>query len=127
MPGGEGVECASGHDDINLERYEFGHASGEPLALPLVNSVFDHDVAALDVTEITQSLAEGFAQVGARIPAGPQVAYSSDLPRLLCLGGERPGEETRWNHRESGSLWLILAHASHNERNPEGSITPRVS
>jgi hypothetical protein len=90
--GGECVECASDHDDINLERNEFGHVSGEPLELPLVTSVFDHDVAALDVAEITQSLAEGLALAGASGPAGPQVAYSSDLPRLLRLGEERPGE-----------------------------------
>ena len=52
-------ECASGHDDINLERSQFGRESGEPLELPLGISVFDHDVAALDVAEVTQSLAEG--------------------------------------------------------------------
>ena len=58
------ARCASGHDDINLERNQFGRKSGEPLDLPLGISVFDHDVAALDVTEVTQSLTEGLAQVG---------------------------------------------------------------
>jgi len=47
------------HDDINLERYQFDRKSGEPLELPLSFSVFDHDVAALDVPEATQSLTEG--------------------------------------------------------------------
>jgi hypothetical protein len=55
---------ASGQDDINLERNQFGRKSGEPLGLPLGISVFDHEVAALDVTEITQSLTEGLAQGG---------------------------------------------------------------
>jgi hypothetical protein len=32
--------------------------SGELLELPLSISVFDHEVAALDVTELTQSLTE---------------------------------------------------------------------
>ena len=64
MLGGQGLGCASGHDDINLERNQFGRASGEPLELPLGISVFNHDVAALDVTEVTQSLTEGLAQVG---------------------------------------------------------------
>ena len=66
MHGHTGAECASfGQDDINLERNQFGRKSGEPLALRLGISVFDHDVAALDVTEVTQSLEEGVAQVGA--------------------------------------------------------------
>ena len=55
----------SATDDINLERNQFGRKSGEPLELPLGISVFNHDVAALDVTEVTQSLEEGVAQVGA--------------------------------------------------------------
>ncbi len=41
------------HDDINLERNQFGRKSGEPLELPLGISIYDHDVAALDVTEVT--------------------------------------------------------------------------
>src|SRR5262249_46137225 len=53
--------------------------------LPLSISVFDHDVSALDVTEITQSLTKGLGQVGATGQAARQVAYSSDLRRRLCL------------------------------------------
>ncbi len=93
MLGGQGGGCAWGHDDINLERNQFGRKSGEPLELPLGISVFDHDVAALDVTEVTQSLTEGLSQVGASGQVARQVAYSSDLGRLLGLGGDRRGEE----------------------------------
>jgi hypothetical protein len=57
--------CGRGHDDINLERNQFGRQSGEPLGLPIGKSVFDHEIATLDVTELTQSLEEGLAQVGA--------------------------------------------------------------
>jgi hypothetical protein len=57
--GGQGLGCASGQADVNLERDQFGRKSGEPLGLPLGTSEFNHDVAALDVTEVTQSLAEG--------------------------------------------------------------------
>ena len=62
--------------------------------VPLGRPVFDHEVAALDVTEVTQFLTEGLCRVGinARVDRG-QVAYSSDLGRLLSLGGERRGEE----------------------------------
>src|SRR5215467_14670974 len=48
--------CASGHDDINLKRNQFGRKGGEPLKLSFGISVFAHDAAALDVTEVTQSL-----------------------------------------------------------------------
>ena len=60
-------------------------------------SVFNYEVAALYVTEVTQSLTEGLVQVGVSGPVGPQVAYSIDLPRLLRLGGQRCGERT--SHR----------------------------
>ena len=59
------------------------------LVLPLGISVFDHDVAALDVTEVTQSLTEGLWEVGTIRQATRQEAYSSNLRRLLALGAER--------------------------------------
>src|SRR5262249_8902473 len=65
----------------------------EPFGLPLGVSVFDHDVAALDVTEVTQSLTEGLLYVGGSGQVGRQVADSSDLGRLLGLGGERRGKQ----------------------------------
>jgi hypothetical protein len=89
--GGQGGGCAWGHDDINLERNQFGRKSGEPLELPLGISVFDYEVATLDVTEVTQPLAEGLLEVQGRV--GRQVAYSKDLGRLLGLGRERRGED----------------------------------
>jgi hypothetical protein len=89
--GGQGMGCAWGHDDINLERNQFGRESGEPLGLPLGISEFDHDVAALDVTEVTQSLEKGLSQVGGSGPVERQEAYSSDLGRLL--GGKWRGEK----------------------------------
>jgi len=73
--GGQSLGGAYGHDDINLERDQFGRKSGEPLELPLGTSVFDHEIATLDVTEVTQSLEEGLVQVGASGPVvRPQVA-----------------------------------------------------
>src|SRR5438445_683140 len=50
--------------------------AGEPLELPLGRSVFDHEVAALDVTEVTQSLKEGLSQVGVTGRLVPHPAYS---------------------------------------------------
>jgi hypothetical protein len=93
--GGQGGVCTWGRDDINLERNQFGRESGEPLGLPLGISVFDHEVAALCVTEVPQPLEEGLSQVGITGPVERQLAYSSDLGRLLRLGGERRGKEHR--------------------------------
>jgi hypothetical protein len=98
--------CAYSHDDINLERNQFGRKSGEPLGLPLGISVFNHDVATLDVTEVTQSLAEGLPQVGASGHVERQEAYSSDLGRLLGLGGERRGEEAKGQPENQYGSWL---------------------
>jgi hypothetical protein len=67
-------------------------SAGEPLELPRGISVFNHDVAALDVTEVTQSLAEGVAQVEIRGRVERQKADSRDLGRLLRLDAERRGE-----------------------------------
>ena len=77
--------------------------SGEPLELPLGISVFNHDVAALDVTEVTQSLEEGLSQVGIRGQVERQEAYSSDLGRLLGLGERRGEEATRHRAKECAS------------------------
>src|SRR5262249_53876154 len=100
--GGHGRGCTSHHDEINLERDQFGRKSGKPLVLPLDISGFDHEVAALDVPEVTQSLAERLAQV--RIQRGSrQQAYSSNLGCLLRLGGVRRGEEHRTRASEEGA------------------------
>ncbi|MGH9365234.1 MAG: hypothetical protein ACRD1B_08235, partial [Thermoanaerobaculia bacterium] len=54
----------SGQNDINLQRNPVGRKNGEPVVLSLGIPVCDHDVAAFDVTEVTQSLKEGLSQVG---------------------------------------------------------------
>ena len=93
--GGQSGGCAScGHDHINLERNQFGRKSGEPLDLPLGISVFDHNVSALDVTEVTQAVKESLCQVGGSGPVERKVAYSSDLGRLLGLRRNCAGDPT---------------------------------
>ena len=100
--GGQGLGCASGQEEINLERNQFGRKSGEPLELPLGISVFNDDVATLDVTEVTQSLTEGLFQVGIRGQVERQEAYSSDLGRLLRIGAARaPASEVSRKRRRS--------------------------
>jgi hypothetical protein len=67
--------------------------AGIRLGLSLGGSVFNHDSAALDVAEVTQSLEEGLPQLGNCGHVDRQVAYSSDLRRRLGSDGERRGEE----------------------------------
>ena len=69
--------CSLQH--VLLERHQFGRESGELLELPLGISVFDHNRAALDVTEVTQPLTEGLGRVGISGQADRQVAYSRIL------------------------------------------------
>src|SRR4029453_8247737 len=112
--GGQGGDCACGHDDINFQRNQFAPESGEPFDLPLRISVFDHDVATLDVTEVTQSLTEGIAPLRVTGQVGRQVAYSSDLGRLLSLRSERRKSEAEsendrepdQRHGHLGGEWL---------------------
>ena len=60
----------------------FGRENGESLKLPLGRSVFDHDVAVLDVTEVTQPLSQALDErIGRR--AVTQETDAVDLPRLL--------------------------------------------
>jgi hypothetical protein len=61
--GSQGGTHARAHDDIDLERNQFGREGGEPVELPLGTSVFDHDVATLYVTELMQSSKEGLVQM----------------------------------------------------------------
>jgi len=104
LHGGQGLGCASGHDDINLERNQFGRESGEPLELPFGISVFKHEVATLDVTEVTQSLTEGLVHVGESGQVGRQVAYSSDLGRRLGLGAWARPQDIVASHLRSGCV-----------------------
>ena len=108
--GGQGGDCGLGHEDIDLERNQFGRESGEPLGLPLGISVFDHDVAALDVTEVTHSLEKGLPCAGiAGRQVERQVAYSRDPVRRLGRGGEWRGEEaTTYGHEERTSVHTSL-------------------
>src|SRR5262249_33330246 len=64
--------------------------------LSLGISVLDRDVAPLDVTEVTQPLAEGLLEVRATI--GPEVAYSGNLGRLLGLGCDLSSDDASAHH-----------------------------
>src|SRR5262249_12695178 len=98
--GGHGDDRDRGHDDVDLEANQFGYKSGEPIELPLGRSVFDDDVVALDVAVVTQPLKEGLVGDAPRL--GCKVAYSSDLCRLLGLGGNRVEDPTEHEGHAEG-------------------------
>src|SRR5207253_5256530 len=56
------------------------------LRLPLGISVFDHDVATLYVTQVTQSSTEALCCAGGSGQVRREIAYANDLPRWLRLG-----------------------------------------
>src|SRR5712692_8048182 len=115
---------AASQDDINLERDQFGRESGEPVELPLGISIFDHEVATLDVTEVTQSLTEGLAQVGIRGQVERQEAYSSDLGRLLGLNGEGRGEKAARHRTEECPPMHYWSTSSARWSNEGGIVSP---
>ncbi len=60
--GNHGDACAcGGHYDINLERNQLGCEGGESLGILLRISVFNYEVATLNVPEVTHSLKESLA------------------------------------------------------------------
>jgi hypothetical protein len=67
--GGQGCgRASSGHDHIHLECNQFSGECWKTLELPLGVSVFDHEIAALDVPEGMQSLTKGLVQVAIHGP-----------------------------------------------------------
>ena len=71
LHGGQRDPCAStDEDDINLELDQFARKGGEALARPLAIAVLKQDIVTVDVTELTQSLEEGVAQLRVRGQAG---------------------------------------------------------
>ena len=92
-PGRE--RTSSGHNDIYLQRHQFGRENLESLGISLGGSDFDKEVATFDVPEVPQSLTEALKQkwVGCR-RVRIQVAYSSDHGRLLRLGDRSRDDKT---------------------------------
>jgi len=86
---------ARGKDGVDFHLNQFGREIGEPLDLPFRGAVLYHKVVVLDVSQLGKCLHQGrLTSSGlARRRTGTQYADPPDLPRLLPLGGERPGEE----------------------------------
>src|SRR4030095_12535765 len=106
--------------------------------LPLSRPVFDHEVAALHVTEVAQSLEESVSRVGRSgriVVVPPQVAYSSDLCPLLGLGGDRRkndadsenGREPDQPQGHLGGGWRAGSLADRRDTHQRGAAAPAPS
>ena len=89
MLGGQSGRRARGHDDIDVEPYQFGRELSERIELSLGIAIINDEVTALDVAEVAQSLTERFERtlVG---EIARKVAYSGDLGRRLGVRRSRP-------------------------------------
>ena len=94
LPRGQRGRCAGDHDDVDLERNQLGRESGGLLGR-LGTPVFDRDVTALDVAEVTQSLEEGLSQMEARGRSTRQVADSRDVGCRVRPGSECRGDDVQ--------------------------------
>jgi hypothetical protein len=80
-----------GHNHINVRTNQLSRQLAKVLVLSLRPSVFDHDIRALDVAEVTQAQSESLelsCVTGRR--RGPEEANPRNLSQLLRARCERP-------------------------------------
>src|SRR3990172_7257216 len=78
--GGRGHVSTEREDDVGLQAYQISGEIGEPLGLPLRETVLDGEVLPLDVSEVTQRLAERrdvWIRLGSAVQENP---HPRDLP-----------------------------------------------
>jgi hypothetical protein len=75
-------------DEIGRKASELGGKGSQTLAISPGKSVFEDDVCALDPAEFAELLTER-GMIDGRPIQRRKMPDPVDLPRLLCLGGER--------------------------------------
>jgi hypothetical protein len=109
---GEGGRRTGGHNHIDLQGDQLCDESGKPFILSRRPSILNLAVRALDVTQVTQSLAEWLDEIGLEGGGGvPEEAYPIYPLRLLCLRGGR-GHDDAQGERKDGETDLLY-HISH--------------
>src|SRR5262245_15293911 len=63
--------------------------------MPVGRSAFDRDVPVLDVSKVTQALAEGLGALRECLQSRRQVADSANFPRFLRLSDERSNHSAK--------------------------------
>src|SRR4029077_18713127 len=94
--GGERTRCRGGDENVDLESDQLGRERLKSLGSALRVTDLQDDVAALDVTELAETLKErSESDVGpCSFPeSARQEADPPDLPRRLRLGSERRGQD----------------------------------
>ena len=79
------------NDQVELEVQQVGGKGREPIILPLVPSVLDHDVAAYNIAKLAQTLPE---RIHGRMVLVAEVSDPVHLPRLLRFSDKRQGDST---------------------------------
>jgi hypothetical protein len=91
---GEGRRRPGGRDHIDVQGDEFGNESGKPRIVSFRPSKFDLNVLALDVAEVTKSLAERSDEIG--LEGRGRVPQEAD-PGRLAYAPRRGQERYREN------------------------------
>ena len=120
-----GVDRARRHDDIDLEPNQLGREIRKPLWVAIRRAVLDHDVPPLDVSELTQPLAERAEVRGVRrLVHDLQHPDTVHLPQLLGRDGKRGGEnEHRRDNTESPRAPHAPQEDSTTQRQPQQEVT----
>jgi hypothetical protein len=92
------------HDnhDIDLELHEFGHKNWQTIQFSRSVAVFNLDIFAFDVTEISESLSKRIAICIGSLRSGfarsREIANPWNFPRLLRLGECTCGKEEKHDY-----------------------------
>src|SRR2546422_1356147 len=114
------------YDHGNVETDEVGREVRESLILSFRGSVLERYVLALHVAEFSEPLGEcppetRTLRVGERDI--PQNTYPIHLPRQLCLGSERRGEETEGSSDECSPVHYSISSSA--RASTEGGMVRR--
>src|SRR5689334_10772899 len=84
---GANHDVISSQDHVDFLLYEFLHEHRQPIQSALCITVFDYNVFAFHITQITQSLLECVEHGGVGIGGGYEPYPGYALRRLLSAGG----------------------------------------
>src|SRR5262249_36043512 len=113
--GGADLPRARDEDEIDGDRDQLGGQLGQTLELSVRAAELDEEILAHNIAVLAEAVDErALRRIGVRVESGTGVedADAVHLPRwLLCLGGERGGEERQYQNEHRGKQ-----RSSHSER-----------
>src|SRR4030095_7384768 len=125
IPGGEGSQCARGHDDVDVQTQQLTGKIRELVGASVREPDLDDDALAFHIAEIAQPVSKRL-DPGLRRQPRPQEADPPDLhTRLRPSGGghgQRP-ERHFAEERAPGHYWMS---SSARTRSDWGIVKPRA-